>query len=410
MKNLTELSKSTKNNFELQDDTINYISVSDLKKYKEVTEKFLMPETRDIIDWLIVNNTTYISDLSNNDTDNVLGNFYNSGRPSKEDLRLLWNKINTVVQAGRGLEIPVFLTKDQFNKIINKELSLDSVVIDLTTENGRNNITKKYQPLIWKIVNQWSSKTPMSREDLYSAASEGFVRAMNTYGKKSKKRIKMETNMTDAEIKDWEQRLHSSMTFGQYAAFMIRTYITETIKDLSRTVRVSRSAQQREKKTNGSIKASNTVSGDSVATTNKDGNTKTLFDFVGSTNDISKKLDNEDLENLWNNVYKKLDSVFDKKIMDIWYSYNGINGYKQLENKDLAKKYNVVPSNITYYLNKVNTYIRKDKTLFKAMSDIYELMKECLNDRDNETDYDIIYTDNITDIQDDTDLDFNEIY
>lgn len=410
MKNLTELNNSTKNNFELQDDTINYISVGDLKKYKETTEKFLMPETRDIIDWLIVNNTTYISDLSNNDTDNALGDFYNSGRPSKEDLRTLWNKINTVVKAGRGLEIPVFLTKDQFDKIINKELSLDSVVIDLTTEEGRNNITKKYQPLIWKIVNQWSAKTVMSREDLYSAASEGFVRAMNTYGKKSKKRIKMETNMTDAEIKDWEQRLHSSMTFGQYAAFMIRTYITETIKDLSRTVRVSRSAQQREKKTNGSIKASNTVSGDSVATTNKDGNTKTLFDFVGSSNDISKKLDNEDLENLWDKVYKKLDSVFDKKIMDIWYSYNGINGYKQLENKDLAKKYNVVPSNITYYLNKVNTYIRKDKTLFKAMSDIYELMKECLNDRDNETDYDIIYTDNITDIQDDNDLDFNEIY
>ena len=35
--------------------TINYISVDDLKKYLKVTNHFLTDESKEIIDWLIVN-------------------------------------------------------------------------------------------------------------------------------------------------------------------------------------------------------------------------------------------------------------------------------------------------------------------------------------------------------------------
>ena len=411
MKKFSKLDKEKSKKFNVQDNTIGYLSVEQLKNYKEIVSKFLQKDTKDIIDWLIVNNASYISELPGADTeDNALAGFYNHGKPEKENLKELWDKIDVVIKSGRALEIPVFLTKSQFDKVINNEISLDNIVIDLVSEKGRNDVVKKYQPLIWKIVNQWAPKTVLSREDLYSSAMEGFVYAMNTYGKKSKTRLKKEKNMTDEEIKEFEKKLHGSMTFGQYAAYMVRTQITETIKDLSRTVRVSRSAQQREKKATGTIKSVNTVSGDSVVTTNKDGNTKTMFDFIGSTDDASKKLDNEDLERLWSKVYTKLESVFDKKIMDIWYSYNGVNGYAKLENKELAKKYNVVPSNITYYLSKVNNYIRKDKNVYKAMLDIYELMKECLHDQDENDDYDVVYTNNINDSDDYADLDMNEIY
>lgn len=413
MKTFSKLDKnSSKNKFNVQDNSIGYLSVEQLKKYKETVSKFLLKDTKDIIDWLIVNNASYISELPGADTnDNALAGFYDNGKPNKDNLKELWDKIDNVVKNGRTLEIPVFLTKDQFEKIINNKISLDNVVIDLVSERGRNDVTKKYQPLIWKIVNQWAPKTVLSREDLYSAALEGFVYAMNTYGKKSKTRLKKEQNMSAEEIQEFEKKLHSSMTFGQYAAYMIRTQITETIKDLSRTVRVSRSAQQREKKATGTIKSVNTVSGDSVVTTNKDGNSKTMFDFIDSTDDTSKNLDNEDLNKLWRKVYDKLESVFDKKIMDIWYSYNGVNGYAKLENKELAKKYNVVPSNITYYLSKVNNYIRKDKNVYRAMLEIYELMKECLHDQDANDDYDVVYTNMVKDNDDDyTDLDMNEIY
>jgi hypothetical protein len=57
-----------------------------------------------------------------------------------------------------------------------------------------------------------------------------------------------------------------------------------------------------------------------------------------------------------------------------------------MKNKEIAKKYKVVPSNISYYLNKVNNFIRTDKKLYSMISDVYELMRECLHDRDEESD------------------------
>ena len=108
--------------------------------------------------------------------------------------------------------------------------------------------------------------------------------------------------------------------------------------------------------------------------------------FIGSAEDASRELDNQDLQKLWEDIFKKLEQTFDKKIMDVWYSYNGLNGYEKMKNKEIAKKYKVVPSNISYYLNKVNNFIRTDKKLYSMISDVYELMRECLHDRDEESD------------------------
>lgn len=410
MRTISQLNSISK--FEVQDNSVAYLTVEQLKKYKEVANKFLSQDTKDIIDWLIVNNETYMSELPGSDSnDNALFGFYNSGMPSDESYKELWKKINNVVKSGRALEIPLFLTQDQFNAVVDKKISLDSIVIDLVSERSRNALVKQYQPLIWKIVNQWSSKTVLSKEDLYSAALEGFTWAMNGYGKKSPTRLKKEMNMSDDEKKKWENKLNNAMTFSQYAAYMIYTGITEAVKDESRTVRVARSAQNKEKKINGSIKAVNTVSGDSVATTNKDGNTKNIFDYIGSTNNVAKKLNDEDLQRYFKVLYDKLEQKFDRKILDIWYSYHGLNGYEKLTNKELSKKYNIGPSNITYYLYKVNSYIRKDPKMFKLINEINELMKECLNDIDREgEEFDVVYTNKLTDINDNSDLDFNEIY
>lgn len=410
MRTISQLNSISK--FEVQDNSVAYLTVEQLKKYKEVANKFLSQDTKDIIDWLIVNNETYMSELPGSDSnDNALFGFYNSGMPSDESYKELWKKINNVVKSGRALEIPLFLTQDQFNAVVDKKISLDSIVIDLVSERSRNALVKQYQPLIWKIVNQWSSKTVLSKEDLYSAALEGFTWAMNGYGKKSPTRLKKEMNMSDDEKKQWENKLNNAMTFSQYAAYMIYTGITEAVKDESRTVRVARSAQNKEKKINGSIKAVNTVSGDSVATTNKDGNTKNIFDYIGSTNNVAKKLNDEDLQRYFKVLYDKLEQKFDRKILDIWYSYHGLNGYEKLTNKELSKKYNIGPSNITYYLYKVNSYIRKDPKMFKLINEINELMKECLNDIDREgEEFDVVYTNKLNDINDNSDLDFNEIY
>ena len=79
MKKITEA--VNKANLEIPKDSMNYISADDLKKYLEVTEKFISEETKELINWLIVNNDTYISNMSNNEDENTLTEFYKTGIP-----------------------------------------------------------------------------------------------------------------------------------------------------------------------------------------------------------------------------------------------------------------------------------------------------------------------------------------
>ena len=389
MKTFREISEAKTNTFDLQEDTVNYLSQKQLTDYRDITNKFLMQETRNIIEFLIENNASYISELPGADKDeNALAGFYKSKMPKQEKYQQLWRDIHAVVSAGRTLEIPVFQTRDQFDAVINHKASLDEIVIDLTSEKSRNEIVEKYKPLIWKMVNSWNKKCTLSIDELYSAALEGMTWAMNYYGKGKGGKVQQrrESTLSQEELDELSKKMHSSMTFGQYAAYKIRVAILEAIKNESRTVRVAVSAQQREYKKNGSIKTNNTVSGNKTVSTDKDGNGKTMFDFIGSAEDASRELDNQDLQKLWEDIFKKLEQTFDKKIMDVWYSYNGLNGYEKMKNKEIAKKYKVVPSNISYYLNKVNNFIRTDKKLYSMISDVYELMRECLHDRDEESD------------------------
>ena len=93
--------------------------VKQLKKYLDVAGKFLSEETKEIVNWLIVNNDSYISDLSNDEDENALAGFYKAGVPKDEHLKELYKLIGTIVKSGRTLEIPVFQTKSQFESILN---------------------------------------------------------------------------------------------------------------------------------------------------------------------------------------------------------------------------------------------------------------------------------------------------
>jgi thioredoxin-related protein len=58
--------------------------------------------------------------------------------------------------------------------------------------------------------------------------------------------------------------------------------------------------------------------------------------------------------------------------------------HKKLQNKEIAKKYNVANSNITYYCQKVNFFIKKNKKILDMFTELYELLKESINDHDRE--------------------------
>ena len=70
----------------------------------------------------------------------------------------------------------------------------------------------------------------------------------------------------------------------------------------------------------------------------------------------------------------------------MWCSFWGVFGHKKLKNKEIAKKYDVVNSNVTYYCQKVNFFIKKNKKILRIFSELYDLMKESLNEKDREDD------------------------
>ena len=368
MKKITD---SNKTNFEVQSDTINYISEADLKKYLDVAGKFISDEAKEIVNWLIVNNKTYISDLSTDDDENALAGFYKHGVPSEPHLKELYKLIGLVVKSNRTLEIPVFQTKEQFDSIINKTAAPDEIILDLKTEKGRNDIVKKYEGLCHKIARQWVGKINLSYEDLLGCCYEGLTYAMNNYGKKNRK-----SKADDEAVKGY--------TFGQFASYCMLNQIKGNGVNDSHLVRIPASQQKKERAEKGHNTKNLSISGEKAVGHSDDAGGKTMFDFIGSMNDAEAGVNASDRKRLWDDIRKILVQHFDEKVLDVWCSYWGLFGYKKLQNKEIAKKYNVANSNITYYCQKVNFFIKKNKKILDMFSELYELVKESINEKDRE--------------------------
>ena len=93
MKTLSILFEEKNAKLKVQSDSINYISVEDLKKYLEIADKFISDETKEIINYLIVNNKTYLSELATDDEENALVGFYNAGEPKTPELKELYKSL-----------------------------------------------------------------------------------------------------------------------------------------------------------------------------------------------------------------------------------------------------------------------------------------------------------------------------
>ena len=371
MKKFTQLLEARQ--LDVQDNGLNFIDADDLKKYVEIAKNFLSQDAMTIINYMIKNNSTYVETLGRDSKDNCLVAFYSRPRPASGELKDLYNALSSLDKNNRLLEIPTLQTKEQFNAIISGKEAPDSIILDLKSEEGRNALAKKWEKLVHKIAQQWRGKVNMTYDEIVSAAWEGFTNAMNSYGKKS-------------AYKDTDdEKAVKTYTFGQFAAYMIRFAIAGEVNNTSRLVRVPISAISKEKKEKGSIAKNNTISGDKKVGGDDDGN-KTLFDFVGGTDDGERTLDQQDLDKLWADVYRILEKEFDKKVIEAWYSFMGLNGREKLKNKEIAAKIGCQPSLVSYYCNTVNNFIKNDTRVLNKMKEIYELMKECLHDREHDDD------------------------
>lgn len=365
MKKLSTLFEA-KQNLDIQEDSLNYVSVADLQKYLKICDKFLSPEGKEVCQWLIDNNSSYMKKFGG---ENALATFYNAGVPKDAELKPLYRAIGILNKKNRLLEIPVFQNDEQFNSIIDKKVSPDEILLDLTTEKGRNEIAKKYNALVWKIARSFNGKSNLSLEELYSAGLEGLSSAMNTYGKRQKK------GETEEEVEAATQKI-KQLTFFTHAAAWIRQHILGAIASESHLVRIPLSAQKKERDEKGANTKSNSVSGDETVGHDKEGNSKSLFDYMSDAESGHKSVDSEDFEDILKDLYKIIDSKFNERDREIFYLANGVNGREKMKKGEIAAKYNMAQSNVSAILAKVISYILSDKKAKELALDAYELLAE----------------------------------
>ena len=374
MKRISDIIAEAKKALDIQDDTVGYIDVEDLKNYKEVAARFLSDDTKAIIDWAIDNPKEYNKMIKAAKGENWLAHFYDAGVPKDVAFKPLYKAVGNVVKSDRIMEIPFFQTDEQFRGIVNKEISPDEIILDLNSEKGRNEIAKKYDKLVWKIARSFNGKSNLSLDDLYSLGLEGLTHAMNRYGKKTDF-----SKTSEDKIKTY--------TFLSFAAYNIKNMILHGIKNDSHIVRIPVSAQQKEKKETGHNTKSNTISGDTVVKGGEHGE-KTVFDFMsdgsGGGESAASAVNQNDADKIWKEIFNELEKKFDKQTMDIWYSFNELNGHKKMKNKEIGQKYGMIPSRVTYYLYIVNSYILKNKKLRELFMDLREIVAEGRAIKDSE--------------------------
>lgn len=373
MKKFSQFIKEAKRQLEIQDDTINYISAPELKKYKEIADKFISPETKEIIQYLIVNNSNYINDLGKGE-ENALAYFYNNGPYKDQHKKELYALIGKVAKSNRLLEIPVFQTPEQFKSIVSGEVAPDEVIMDLTSEQGRSLIAKKYEKLCYKIALSFKDQTTIPFEDLLSQAYVGLTYAMNGYGKKSEKAKKKEQEMEE----EMDISTYKKTTFLTFASYCIRYSILDSIKNDAHLVRIPVNKQAEERKEKGYNTKNHSISGDKPVGGEEKG--KSLFDYVGGMENAGKSVDDEDIATTWKILLKiiKESDKFSEKMISAWIQFNQLNGNEKKKNKEIAAELGITPSNVTYYCYCINSFIKKDPKASKVAKELIVLYNESL--------------------------------
>lgn len=201
----------------------------------------------------------------------------------------------------------------------------------------REEMVIKYEPLINKLTAQFYHKIVGSWNDIHSMACLGFVQALNKY-----------------------DETRSNMSFMSFAAFEMRNTIMTCLTNESRIVKLP-FEEQKSLKNNGR----STYNSVSIDHFNKDDDTKPR-ETVMNIAEEAKFADG----NVFEYLYKRLEDSFNDIDCQIFYMTFGLNGYKEISNKDIAKHFNLSEGRISQRKKLVIEFIRKDSEMCEMLSNL----------------------------------------
>ena len=201
------------------------------------------------------------------------------------------------------------------------------------SEQERNELAKKYLPLVKKISTKMYKNSSMDYEEIEGFAWAGFTKAMDTY---------------DPSL--------SNMTFLQFAGFGIRNAILNGQTQNGSTIKISYYMRKKMKERGEEI----------PSTVSLDKN----FENEDHLPELGIEEDFLDSDNSWNLLKERLEAHFPEDWTDIFYSVYGLYGKDVEKSKDIAKRQGISGCLVTKRMKKMIEYIQSDKELCDILREL----------------------------------------
>ena len=235
--------------------------------------------------------------------------------------------------------LPQYQSPQERESIELGKLSMNDLTIDLETSQGRNAAAKMYMPMMYKIVNQYVGKSKLSKQELMSAAMQGFTNAMNDW-------IKPDDGSDEKRV-----------VFKTYAAYRAKQQILNDMNTLSHTL--AGGNWYNTKKFGASTLDASSL--DHLVSGSDD---EFAMDHINALSDGNEPNYNltKPQEVYWQELYKLIENKFNQRDVDIFYRYFGLHGYKREKSKDIARSMGMSEGNIrNSIINKIISFLKKDR-------------------------------------------------
>ena len=346
MNNFTEIIKESRKNYDsgslLSSEITQYINRVNKVIPKNVQDVIYLTQKYNLLDAASIDSIRNASKSSLKS----LSKKYNIPEETIENLWKMLKELKSKIKL-----LPQFQSTAERESIQLGKLSMDDLTIDLETNAGRNAATKMYMPMIYKIVTQYMGKSSLSRQDLISAALQGFTDAMNNWKRGN-----------DPETK--------KVVFKTYAAYRVQQQILNDMNEFSHTLSGTNWYAVKNHGEN--------LDGVSIDSFGRNDDGEINQDHLAMLGVEDKPL-NRDEEKLMNNLYKLIENNFKQRDVDVFYRYFGLKGYKREKSKDIAKSMGMSEGNIrNSIINKMISFLKKDKRAMDILMDIQDIYNESL--------------------------------
>ena len=323
------------------------VSIDELKDYIDKTSKIIPNIVRDALYLVKKYEILEADDIntilnSSKGSINSLAKKFDIEVGAMEELWTLFKDLKSNIKL-----FPHFLTPFEQKALIKGTARVEDLTIDLETSQGRNEVIKMYTPMANKIVNQYVGKSKLSRNDLMSAAMEGFAKA----------------------IEEWDRS--KGQLFKTYVSYRIQQQILNDMDTHGHSL--SGTNWYATKKYGAEVLDAVSIDG---MPRDEDGEFKQdRLAALGYTDDRDEEADVKQ----WKKVFEILEKKFKQRDLDIFYRYFGLNGYKREKSKDIAKMYKMSEGNIrNSIINKIIAFLKKDKAALELLMDLNESYNESL--------------------------------